>query len=101
MVTIRDIQDQAAQIKEAQGWQETSPEQRVLYLVSEIGELAREVLKLTNPNENGVDIEASRSNLGSEIYDCVWNLCDLANILNIDLEDAFAKKAARNRTRRW
>ncbi len=101
MVTIREIQDQAKEVKAEQGWKKTSPEQRVLDLVSEIGELSREVLKLTNPNERGVNIEDSRVNLGSEIYDCVWNLCDLANILDIDLEAAFTEKAAKNRTRKW
>ncbi len=101
MVTLKEIQDQAKEIKDEQGWKQTSPEQRVLYLVSEVGELSREVLKLTNPNERGVNIEESRVNLGSEIYDCVWNLCDLANIFDIDLDAAFTDKAGKNRTRKW
>ena len=51
MITIREIQEQARELKEAQGWQSTTPEQRVLYLVSEVGEVAREVLRLYNRNE--------------------------------------------------
>jgi NTP pyrophosphatase (non-canonical NTP hydrolase) len=74
----------------------------MLNLISEVGDLAREVLILTNSNEHPADREGEiRTRLGMEIYDCVWNLCDLANILDVNLEAAFAQKAEINRTRRW
>lgn len=101
MVTIRQIQDQARELKKANGWQGISPEQRLLYLNSEVGELSREVLRLTDVNESDAAKAEARANVGYEIYDCVWNLCDLANLFDLDLEAAFEQKAAINRNRRW
>jgi hypothetical protein len=31
----------------------------------------------------------------------VWNVCDIANRLGIDLDDAFQRKAALNSARTW
>ena len=36
-----------------------------------------------------------------EIYDVFWNLCDLANLVGINLEEAFAQKVEVNRHRTW
>ena len=101
METIRQIQDQARELKRANGWQSTSPEKRMLYLASEVGELSREVIRLLDSNEPDSAKDEARANLGLEIYDCVWNLCDLANLLEINLEAAFEQKAALNRERHW
>jgi NTP pyrophosphatase (non-canonical NTP hydrolase) len=35
------------------------------------------------------------------MYDVVWNVCDLANIRGVDLETAFARKAAVDKEREW
>lgn len=42
-----------------------------------------------------------RENLALEMYDVIWNLFDLANMVGIDLETAFAKKIETNRSRKW
>jgi NTP pyrophosphatase (non-canonical NTP hydrolase) len=34
-----------------------------------------------------------------EMYDVVWNLCDLANMFDIDLEESFARKVELNNSR--
>ncbi len=36
-----------------------------------------------------------------EIYDVMWNLCDLADMAGVDLERAFVKKADFNVGREW
>ena len=36
-----------------------------------------------------------------EMYDVIWNICDLANLLSIDLEASFAAKIEINKTRKW
>lgn len=51
---------------------------------------------------NAAEIEAVTENLGTEIYDVIWNLLDLAEMAGVDLEAAFfAKKAALNKDREW
>jgi NTP pyrophosphatase (non-canonical NTP hydrolase) len=35
------------------------------------------------------------------MYDVVWNVCDLANSLGVDLETSFTKKEAVNKERAW
>jgi NTP pyrophosphatase (non-canonical NTP hydrolase) len=67
--------------------------------MTEVGEVAREVLKLSRGgNESVGKMEAVVEELGMEIYDVVWNLLDLAGV---DLEDAFGKKASLNVGREW
>ena len=72
----------------------------MLYLTSEVGELAREVLNLAyaKPTDN---LDEMKERARFEMYDIVWNLCDLADLLEIDLEAAFARKAEINRNKRW
>ena len=56
------------------------------------------MIRLEHPQDDHTDV---KHNIGLEIYDIVWNLCDLANQLDIDLESAFAEKAKDNETRVW
>jgi hypothetical protein len=43
VVTIRELQDQATALRTAQGWSENTLEQQTIYLVTEVGEVDREV----------------------------------------------------------
>lgn len=98
-MTIHELQQQVKELKAAQGWSDLPLERRIIFLFSEVGELAKEVLKLVNTATT--DKAAIKTALGLEIYDIVWNLCDLANLAEIDLEAAFAQKEALNRLRKW
>ncbi|TXK84269.1 pyrophosphatase [Paenibacillus sp. N3.4] len=78
------------------GFDSSTIEQRMMYLMTEVGELAKEVLSVSfHPDEE------SKENLGYEMYDVVWNIFDLANKLNIDLEHAFRSKMEINEKRSW
>lgn len=97
---IGEIQRNAVELCDQQEWQDRTPDQRFRYLISEVGELSSELLQLEwNPTDD--EIAAIKRNIGHEIYDIVWNLCDLANLIEIDLEAAFAEKQAMNADRRW
>lgn len=100
---IQDLQAQAKELREAQGWTDSSLERRSMFLVTEVGEVVQETLRLTEAlgKQPEADLQRIRDNLGMEIYDVVWNLCDLANLAGIDLDAAFAMKAAINRSREW
>ena len=99
-MTIRELQAHADALCQQQGWTDHNPSQRFRYLISEGGELSKELTRL-EWNPNGTAIDEIKRNIGHEIYDIVWNLCELANQLEIDLETAFAEKQAINAARRW
>jgi NTP pyrophosphatase (non-canonical NTP hydrolase) len=40
-------------------------------------------------------------NIGVETYDVVWNLLALAEIVGVNLEETFDKKARLNEDREW
>ncbi len=95
---IRDLQKEVSEFSKLKGFESSSIENRVLYLITEIGEITKEVLKLEKPHYDHTKI---KEEIGLEIYDAVWNLVDLANKLDIDLEDAFQKKMKINKSREW
>ncbi|CAI8713978.1 hypothetical protein KOY_02994 [Bacillus cereus VDM021] len=65
-----------------------------MYLMTELGELTEAVLK-QNDDDN------IKREIGLEMFDVIWNVCDLANKLEIDLEKAFQEKMEINRDRKW
>ena len=105
-LTVEELRRQVRDLKADKGFDVTL-EQRLAYLTSEVGEVAREVLKLSRDGNADVgkmspDERASvEENLGMEVYDVVWNLLDLADLAGVDLEDAFAEKARQNEVREW
>lgn len=97
-MNISDIQRQALDLSTKHEWSDRSVDQRFRYLIGEVGELSQELLRYSRDEENKEDVDRA---VGHEIYDVVWNLCDLANQLGIDLETAFCEKLAINKQREW
>jgi NTP pyrophosphatase (non-canonical NTP hydrolase) len=62
-----------------------SPEVSVLDLVSEIGEVAKEILK---SGDYGKNPPATTAEMKAELGDALYSLITLANSLDIDLEEA-------------
>lgn len=62
-----------------------SPEVSTLDLVSEMGEVAKEILKSTNYGNKPFK---KTKEIKSELGDLFYNLITLANTLDVDLEDA-------------
>jgi NTP pyrophosphatase (non-canonical NTP hydrolase) len=93
---LSELQRHVAEFSRSRGFDQNSVEMRMLYLTSEVGEVAQEVLKIV---EN-VD-SANKENLGMEIYDVIWNLLELANQLDIDVEEAARNKIEINKDRVW
>jgi len=95
---ISEIQKQARELAQKHGWQGRHVDQRFRYLISEVGELSRELLRYASPDATKKDVDRA---VGYEIYDIVWNLCELANQLDIDLEKYFQEKIDINSERSW
>ncbi len=95
---ISEIQKQAHELTQKHGWHKDNVDLRFRHLISEVGELSRELLRYASPAEPKKEIDRA---VGYEIYDIVWNLCELANQLDIDLEPYFLEKIEINRKRSW
>ena len=61
-------------------------------------ELAAEVVQL--PATGPYDLLLPQR-IGREIYDVLWNVCDLARLTGIDVVQAAAGKRDVNASRRW
>jgi NTP pyrophosphatase (non-canonical NTP hydrolase) len=100
-LTIKEIQRQVRELKDSKGF-DISLEQRLAYLVTEVGEVARETLRISRAGSDHAGKESTEEALGMEIYDVIWNLLDLAEMAGVrDLEEAFYKKASLNQDREW
>lgn len=77
---------------------ETTPRRRMSFVLGEALELADEVLQL--PASGPYDA-ALLQRLGSEIYDVLWNVCDLARLTGIDVVQAAKDKRDVNAKRVW
>lgn len=63
-------------------------EHRVLDTMSELGEVAKEVLKMSDYGRKPAEY---REELKSELGDVLYSLITIANTFDIDLEDALQK----------
>ena len=98
---IKAFQEQVQEL--SQHFDTTTPERRIMYLMSELGEVVDEVIELSTLSSDASDesIAEIKTRIGLEIYDVIWNAVDLANQLDIDLEAAFERKIAINKDRTW
>jgi NTP pyrophosphatase (non-canonical NTP hydrolase) len=95
---ISEIQKHAEDLCRKNGWLDRSPDQRFRYLISEIGELSNDLIKLNQPDQ---EIGELKRKIGHEMYDVIWNICDLANLLEIDLEKFSIEKNDLNNQRNF
>ena len=93
---ISEIQKHAEDLCRKNGWLDRTPDQRFRYLISEIGELSNDLIKLNQPNQ---EVEELKQKIGHEMFDVMWNICDLANLLEIDLEKCANEKRDLNNQR--
>jgi NTP pyrophosphatase (non-canonical NTP hydrolase) len=94
---LQQIMADVEELTARHGW-ETTPRRRMAYLLDEARELASEVLQL--PPSGPYD-PALLQRLGREIYDVLWNACDLARLTGIDITQAAADKRDLNARRAW
>ncbi|PFZ02487.1 pyrophosphatase [Bacillus pseudomycoides] len=90
---LSEIQQYVANFSKEKGFADTTIEKRTMYLMAELGELTEAVLRRNDDN--------IKREIGLEMFDVIWNVCDLANKLEIDLEEAFQEKMEINRDRKW
>ena len=97
-MNISEIQQHASDLCAKNNWNHRSTDQRMLYLLTEIGELSSELIKL---KQNESDLPGLKREIGHEMFDVIWNICDLANLLDIDLEKYANDKRDLNNKRKF
>jgi NTP pyrophosphatase (non-canonical NTP hydrolase) len=103
LITIKQILAQVDELRAAQAWTSTTPEQQLVHLAYEVDEVAQELHRLHKAYEshNEQEIEAIRGQLGMELYDVIWNACAIGALAGVDLEQCIERKVAINRSRTW
>ncbi len=84
---MRDLQEKVKNFCEKHGLQ-SPPEHLLLDTFSELGEVAKEILKMFN---YGRDEFQFREEVKGELGDVLYSLITVANSLDVDLEDELEK----------
>jgi len=95
--SLRALQEKVEEISKRKGWDTISPQDKFLLLTEEVGEVAKAMRK--ELNLYGERDEASKAELAAELADVLSYVLDLANIFEIDLEDALLEKLKVNEKR--
>lgn len=83
-MSMKKIQEKVKEFCEKNNM-EHEIEYRVLDLVSEIGEVAKEILKMTDYGKKSMEF---REEIKLELGDAFYSLITIANYFNINLEEA-------------
>ena len=102
--SLTDLQDYVRRMVISRGFEDETPQQVMLMIAEEVGELAKALRKTA-----GIKIDATNTNIlnadkhtiGDEMADVLLYLFALANILDINLASALHHKEEKNTKRRW
>lgn len=97
---LKTVQEYAESLSRQEGWSKESLKTRLDYLHSEVQEAIEEVYEY-NKAETQEDQERIREKLSLELFDIIWNVAELANRFDIDLEVASEKKMRLNANRKF
>jgi len=97
--TIKDLQEFVAARCRERGWDNRSDIERLMFLTEEVGEVAKEIRKLSG--KYGYKHPGTTEHLAEELVDVLNFIIDIANANDINLEEAFRAKWTAVATRRW
>lgn len=96
--SLQDIQKYIWQMNIDRGFSGNTPEQKMLLLTEEFGELAKAIRKIVGI---GFDETTTTTEVKEELADVQILLLGLASTLNIDMTEAIRLKEEKNRKRSW
>ena len=99
--TLADLQRYVHRLEALHGWLDTDVVYNCFLMGEEGGELHRAIRDHRSVEKKSGDTAASRAHVAEEIVDVLNYLLAIANRLDLDLEEAFRRKNARNERRRW
>ena len=98
-LTLKEIQNYVLTVKKERGFNTTDKFYECCLLAEECGELISAVRK--NNKGGSVGSGSTVGNVAEELADVLIYLCSLANMHQIDLEQAFRNKEEKNKQRSW
>lgn len=99
--TIKDLQNHIDEICKERGWDKNTNFETFLLFAEEFGELAEAIREMEGLYSKEKNKENKKSELEGEMADVLNYLLDLANRFDVDLEQAYRNKCAKNETRSW
>lgn len=99
--SLRDVQEYIRKVIELRGFDNQSPEQTMLMMTEEIGELAKSIRKDKTTIAIDNDRISNYDSIESEVADVFIVLCTICNKFNIDLFSALKTKEEQNINRKW
>lgn len=98
--SLKQIQEYANKMIEVRGFDNETPQDIMLLLTEEIGELAKEVRK--NSTNIKCDISKQKeNNLANELSDVFNYVLAMCKVYNLDLLEIFKNKEEINMKRKW
>ena len=95
--TLQDFQNYIRQMKQERGFNTTDKFYECCLLAEECGELISAIRK--NSKKGSIGSGSIVGNVSEELADVFIYICSLANMHNIDLEQAFRDKEKKNKLR--
>ena len=97
--TLTDFQEYVLQMKKERGFNLTDKFYECCLLAEECGELISAIRK--NSKNGSIGSGSVAGTIAEELADVFIYICSLANMHNINLENAFRKKEEINKQRFW
>jgi NTP pyrophosphatase (non-canonical NTP hydrolase) len=95
--TLADYQRLVKKLVIERGYNEETVPEVMMLLTEEVGELAKAIRKL---NGQKTHQDSRVHDVAEELADCFWLVVDISNRLDIDLEQTFRAKEAKNAKRK-
>lgn len=97
--TLKDFQEYILKMKQEWGFNTTDKFYECCLLAEECGEVISAIRK--NSKNGSIGSGSIAGNVAEELADVFIYLCSLANMHDIDLEQAFREKEEKNKNRTW
>ena len=98
---IRDLQKYINDMIKIRGFDRQTPQDLMLFLTEEMGELAKEIKKSEKYKIDTSKKENNEIDVAGEIADIFIYLLSMCRVMNINLLEAFKNKEERNCDREW
>ncbi len=98
--SVKELQKYINDMIEIRGFDKETPQDIMLLLTEEIGELAKEVRKTTSIKVDS-GIKRNETDVKGEIADVFMYVLCMCRAMNINLVEAFKEKEERNMKRTW
>lgn len=99
--SLRDLQKYINDMLEIRGFDRQTPQDIMLFLTEEMGELAKEIKKSEKYKIDLDKKENSEIDVDGEIADVFIYILSMCRVMNIDLLEAFKNKEEKNCKREW